>query len=353
MSNGLGERASTISLAVALLLLPSYANAATDTSPSSTPTTENRHENVVPLQASSQTSHSIIGSSSEQIGQHRSAAAPADSGATGGHVASAASARGASWDLPTPAVATNIPAVAAQSALHRALAGQGLDLREPARAARAIPPFNRGPAALAPGNASSSTQGSGPSVFGSSAIAIGTTPYDNMWSRATRGTARLLAAWTGAFAPLRDESAENVLRQVNSWVNRRIKFAEDKVGGAQAEIWQNAADSLDRGSGDCEDYALAKLTLLAALGFDRDDLYLVIVRDLIARSHHAVLAVRTNGRFIILDNATDDLLAGDLPQDYRPIFSYSSGGRWIHGYPANPRPVPLQLAAATSAFAGR
>lgn len=141
-----------------------------------------------------------------------------------------------------------------------------------------------------------------------------------------------------------------LLREVNGWVNQRVDFVEDNVDGVPAEIWQNAAESLRRGRGDCEDYALAKLALLAALGFDREDLFLVIARDLVARSHHAVLAVRTGGRFVVLDNATDELIEGDRANDYRPIFSYSAAGRWIHGYSGSPPRPPIQIAAAASAI---
>ena len=36
-----------------------------------------------------------------------------------------------------------------------------------------------------------------------------------------------------------------------------------------------------RGRGDCEDYAIAKLQMLRAAGFEDRDLYLVIAKDLI------------------------------------------------------------------------
>jgi len=90
--------------------------------------------------------------------------------------------------------------------------------------------------------------------------------------------------------------------------------------------------------------------LLAALGFDRDDLFLVIARDLVARSHHAVLAVRTGGRFVILDNATDSLVEGERVNDYRPIFSYSAAGRWIHGFSGPPSRPAIQIASAAAAI---
>ena len=104
-----------------------------------------------------------------------------------------------------------------------------------------------------------------------------------MWQRASAGATPSHRAFD------RSGGSENLLREVNAWVNRRIAFAEDKVGNAPAEIWQSAAESIRRGRGDCEDYALAKLALLAANGFDRRDLFLVIARDLIAHLRAAVV----------------------------------------------------------------
>jgi predicted transglutaminase-like cysteine proteinase len=59
---------------------------------------------------------------------------------------------------------------------------------------------------------------------------------------------------------------------------------------------------------------------------------LVIARDLVRGSDHAVLVVRSEGRNWLLDNATDTLLDASLSYDYRPIMSFSQGNKWIHGY---------------------
>ena len=270
------------------------------------------------------------------------------------------------WDLPSPNIASVAATLGGESALARTwmaqgTVGQAAPVGAPATtlmatAAARIPQasvrswsdrtsFGLPAAPRAESALRRSTNG-GPDVFGSTAIRIGNTPYDAMWQRASAGPAPSLGGFD------RSGNSEQLLRQVNAWVNRRITFAEDKVGNAPAEIWQSAAESIRRGRGDCEDYALAKLALLAANGFDRRDLFLVIARDLIARTNHAVLAVRTDRGFVILDNATDDLVEGDRVNDYRPIFSYSASGRWIHGFGGQaPALPPIQVASAATAIA--
>ena len=274
------------------------------------------------------------------------------------------------WDLPPPKV-SGVAVFHGEGALVRTLASQGIAsgpalTAEPARLA--FSPAPAVPFRMAPFSHDGShaprgfhlakpaireqrrSASGGPDVFGSVALPIGNTPYDSMWRRASAANSPALGGWAGSFTALRQGESERLLRAVNAWVNGRIDFVEDNVGGVPAENWQTATDSLGSGRGDCEDYALAKLALLAALGFDRNDLYLVIARDLITRNNHAVLAVRSGDRLVILDNSTDELIEGDRVNDYRPIFSYSAAGRWIHGYSGHPSQPPIQIASAATAI---
>jgi predicted transglutaminase-like cysteine proteinase len=89
---------------------------------------------------------------------------------------------------------------------------------------------------------------------------------------------------------------------------------------------------LRRGVGDCEDFAIAKMDMLAALGVARADMRLIIARDLVRNADHAVLIVQLDGGSVMLDNVTDRLLDGRAPNDYRPIMSFSQNAKWVHGY---------------------
>jgi predicted transglutaminase-like cysteine proteinase len=112
----------------------------------------------------------------------------------------------------------------------------------------------------------------------------------------------------------------------------------------QVDRWSGAAETLSRGVGDCEDYAITKLQLLKALGFSEDDLYLSIVKDLVRRADHAVLVVRVDGRFVVLDNNVDRLVDPQEVADYRPVITYAASGKaWLHGYRQAPQ---VQYASA-------
>ena len=142
--------------------------------------------------------------------------------------------------------------------------------------------------------------------------------------------------------------------EVNHWVNARISFASDESSQGKSDDWAGASRSLRAHRGDCEDYAVTKLQILRAVGFSEDDLYLVIVHDLVRRADHAVLAVRVGGELKILDSQTDELLDGQAAQDYRPIVSYSGHHAWVHGFQVTHAPAatasgpasgPIQVAS--------
>ena len=83
------------------------------------------------------------------------------------------------------------------------------------------------------------------------------------------------------------------------------------------------------------------MQMLRAAGFADRDLYLVVLRDLVRRSDHAVLVARASGRMVVLDNGTDELLDTDRVKDYRPILTFASYGEWTHGYRVTQAPVEL------------
>jgi predicted transglutaminase-like cysteine proteinase len=59
---------------------------------------------------------------------------------------------------------------------------------------------------------------------------------------------------------------------------------------------------------------------------------LTIARDLVRNADHAVLIVRHDGRYYMLDNASDELFDASSAHDYRPILSFGNSQTWLHGY---------------------
>lgn len=188
-----------------------------------------------------------------------------------------------------------------------------------------------------------------PNVFGTVALAVSGTPLDGKWQAAGAASAPGLGQWTSHFRHASGDD-EAVLGEVNRWVNARVTFVDDHARGS-ADHWAGAAETLRRGRGDCEDYALAKMQMLTALGFDSRRLYLVVLHDLVRRADHAVLVAEVGSRYLVLDNMTDAVLDSNQIADYRPVFSYSSTGSWVHGYERSPVQAPVRVAALENAVA--
>ena len=85
--------------------------------------------------------------------------------------------------------------------------------------------------------------------------------------------------------------------------------------------------------------------MLRAAGFSDRDLYLVVAKDLVRRSDHALLVVRAGGRMLVLDNGTNAILDADRPGDYRPVLTFAASGSWTHGYR---RAIPSVAVAAST-----
>lgn len=163
-------------------------------------------------------------------------------------------------------------------------------------------------------------------------LPISSTAFDAAWTRVASAPAGKGVAQAALLAGAGNEQMADRIAEVNRWVNRKVAYKSDAALYGQADYWASADETLRRGEGDCEDYAIAKMEILAAMGIAREDMYLTLARDLIRRADHAVLIVKLDGRSIMLDNASDSLLDGDTANDYRPVLSFSAGKRFLHGY---------------------
>lgn len=164
-------------------------------------------------------------------------------------------------------------------------------------------------------------------------LPIAKTRFDASWNRVRRDKLS-----RSATKPFHGGVSQALLAEVNSWTNARIRYVEDRDLYGVPDYWAPASKTLQRRAGDCEDIAIAKMQLLAALGLNRSDMYLTVVRDLARNADHAVLIVKLEGRHFLLDNSTDTLLDAAQAHDYRPIFSFANGQKWLHGTTMAPKP---------------
>lgn len=176
--------------------------------------------------------------------------------------------------------------------------------------------------------------------LGTERVRVGRTHFDTDWKRvANKGLSQrdLTAALGGDLA--QDRSA--LLAQVNGWVNKQIRYRSD----GRKDRWADARATLASRRGDCEDYAILKMQMLAAAGVAREDMMLTLARDTLRRADHAVLLVRHQGAWVMLDMASDRVAPAAQDYGYRPVMSFSAESRYIHGQAVMPQqPATVRIA---------
>jgi len=116
------------------------------------------------------------------------------------------------------------------------------------------------------------------------------------------------------------------LGTINRAINLAIQPMSDLAQWGVVDRWSAPLVTLSTGRGDCEDYAIAKYVALGEAGVAEDDMRLVIVHDPALGQDHAVLTVRLDDKWIVLDNRRMALLDdAELPHVV-PLFVLARAG---------------------------
>lgn len=132
------------------------------------------------------------------------------------------------------------------------------------------------------------------------------------------------------------------LTRINDFFNRRIVFLDDTVVWGKTDYWATPLETLGRGQGDCEDFAIAKYVSLRSLGVPLDKLRLTYVRAQIGGAGsgisqaHMVLTYYSSpsAEPLILDNLIGDIRPASRRNDLFPVFSFNSEGLWVGSGPS-------------------
>lgn len=129
------------------------------------------------------------------------------------------------------------------------------------------------------------------------------------------------------------------LGRVNSFFNRRLRFEDDIVVWRQSDYWASPLETLARGAGDCEDFAIAKYVSLRLLGIPDERLRLIYVRarsggagSTLSQAHMVVgFYPAQDEEPLVLDNLVGEIRPASRRPDLFPIFSFTAEGLWVAG----------------------
>ncbi|OYX79881.1 MAG: hypothetical protein B7Y77_01290 [Bradyrhizobium sp. 35-63-5] len=124
----------------------------------------------------------------------------------------------------------------------------------------------------------------------------------------------------------RSQSGWLGIADLNRSINLNIKPMSDMAQYGVVDLWATPLMLFASHAGDCEDYAIAKYVALQELGVADADLRLVIARDHVADEDHAVVAVRYDGRWQILDNRTLAIRQDVALGGFQPLFIIDGAG---------------------------
>jgi predicted transglutaminase-like cysteine proteinase len=91
---------------------------------------------------------------------------------------------------------------------------------------------------------------------------------------------------------------------INRAADLAVNPVSDEMQWGVADHWSDPFQTLLSSRGDCEDYAILKYAALLQAGIPKDDVKIVILKNLFPNENHAAVATRVDGQWLILDNRT-------------------------------------------------
>jgi predicted transglutaminase-like cysteine proteinase len=140
-----------------------------------------------------------------------------------------------------------------------------------------------------------------------------------------------LTAWEDLIRQDRSNSDREKLEKVNRFFNTRIRFASDMEVWGVEDYWATPIEFLCKGTGDCEDYAIAKYFTLKAMEVADEKLRITYVKALQYNIHHMVLTYYSDPEAepLVLDNLVDSISIASKRTDLMPIFGFNGTGLWM------------------------
>lgn len=149
----------------------------------------------------------------------------------------------------------------------------------------------------------------GPSMFIDGRLCIPDEIKKQVKKRAGNKALKRLIAWEQLINNHQEDSDWAKLIAVNEFFNRRISVALDRGAAKGYDYWQSPIETLIRGRGDCDDFAMAKYVSLRLLGIPARQLRVAVVEHPSMGGHAVVFFYPLNEQDVwVLDNMFSDHL---------------------------------------------
>ncbi|MBZ9755828.1 transglutaminase-like cysteine peptidase [Mesorhizobium sp. ESP6-5] len=179
-----------------------------------------------------------------------------------------------------------------------------------------------------------------PGVFGSVALSMRNFPVSARWAPVYQAITDCTAgspcdhespAFAAMVSAAQGKGFVEKLSFIDSGINHLIAYKKDSVVYGKLDYWAKPSEILANRAGDCEDFAILKMTALLRAGIPARSMSLVVLQDRKRGFFHAVLSVSTASGAYILDSLNDTVLKDSALPNYQPLYSFSTDRAWIHG----------------------
>lgn len=123
------------------------------------------------------------------------------------------------------------------------------------------------------------------------------------------------------------------LDAVNRFFNEQIIYQTDEKAWGGKDYWATPSETLAKGAGDCEDFAIAKYYALQQLGVEQSKLRIVYVQSNQFPEPHMVLAYseKPESDPLILDNIEKLIAPNSSRTDLKTVYSFNETGLYVSG----------------------
>ena len=162
--------------------------------------------------------------------------------------------------------------------------------------------------------------------------------FNSCAADAANCTTSVLKKWRSIVVAASKLPYEARTKAVNKFFNGWPYKLDSEIYGV-SEYWATPKEFMTN-SGDCEDYSIAKYYALRSLGYSKEELRVVVLRDQIRGFGHAVLAVYVGTDIMVLDNLSGIVVSHTRYKHYQPQVSMNETTRWAHVGGLVPQPTP-------------
>lgn len=130
-----------------------------------------------------------------------------------------------------------------------------------------------------------------------------------------------------------NKNDQEKLEIINKFYNEQLKYESDIVVWGVIDYWATPLESLNKGAGDCDDYAIGKYFALKKMGIKTQNLRLVYVKYYdgeVILAHMVLTYQKGDGNILILDNLDEKIKKIEDRKDLTPVFSFNDEGVYIN-----------------------